>query len=536
MAKLTKKSYYNGITNLLKCDIKIPRSKEQIKEIIKCKNNIEYFLKKYVTIIHQDYGKVPFNLYDYQKEYIKLIDESNRFLGLQCRQSGKTVTTCGYILHYVLFKKDKNVAILANKGKTARGILTKIKNMYKSLPIWLQAGAEEWNMGNIVLGNGCSIEASATSEDSIRGDSIGLLYIDECAFIDTNKWGAFWTSTYPVVSSSKTAKIIMSSTPYGMNHWYKLISDAKNKKNGFDFFEVTWNQVPDRDEAWKEQIIKEVGQDEFDQEFGNEFMGSAGTLISGQCLKNMVFTDPIESTYDKKFKIYEYPKEDHQYVIFADFGEGDSGDYSTCQVIDVTEHPWKQIAVYRDNKILYREMPAILDKIGLYYNTALIIGESNNLGMSILDDLNYDYEYDNSFYGDIRETKIGPADYFGIKMTKRSKKIGNRYLKQYAENNSLVIQDFDTIEELSNYIKVRNSYEADEGKHDDLVTPLVIFSYFMQNKEWVDDWLELGRNFGKRKKTLEEVEENLLPVGFVCNGDGLVNMEDEDEDGYTPYF
>lgn len=529
--------FYNGVNNLLKADIKLEYTKDQIKEIVKCKNNIGYFLETYVKITNIDEGLVPFRLYDYQKGFIDIINEENRVIGLQSRQSGKTITIAGYIVHYIIFNSDKYVAILANKGRTARAILTKIKNMYKSLPIWLQQGVYEYNKGSITLGNRTIIIAEATSDDGIRGDSCALLYIDETAFIDNNIWSVFWKSTYPTISSSKTAKIIMSSTPHGLNHFYKLWTDAINKKNGFSTYEVLWKKVPNRDEDWKIQTIKEIGQDDFDQEFACEFMGSAGTLISGQCLKNMVFTDPIESTYDKKFKIYEYPKEDHQYVIFADFGEGDSGDYSTCQVIDVTEHPWKQIAVYRDNKILYREMPAILDKIGLYYNTALIIGESNNLGMSILDDLNYDYEYDNLFYGDIRETKIGPADYFGIKMTKRSKKIGNRYLKQYAENNSLIIQDFDTIEELSNYIKVRNSYEADEGKHDDLVTPLVIFSYFMQNKEWVDDWLELGRNFSKRKKTLEEVEENLLPVGFICDGDGVHNMEDdEDEDGYTSYF
>jgi len=355
-----------------------------------------------------------------------------------------------------------------------------------------------------------------------------------CAFIDNNKWESFWASTYPTISSSKEAKIIMSSTPKGMNHFYKLYTDGENDKNGFVTCTVLWDRVPGRDEAWKDKTISEIGLQKFQQEFECLFLGSAGTLISGTKLQNLVFTDPEEETFEDKFKIYEYPQEDRKYVLFADFGEGNSGDYTTNQVIDVTERPWKQVATYRDNELLYREASALLNKIGIYYNNALVIGEANTIGLAILDSLNDDFEYENLFYGDILENNKN-VDYFGIKMTKRSKRIGNSYLKEYIEGDNLALCDFNTIGELSSYIKKKNSYEAEEGKTDDLVTPLVLFSYFMQNKELVEDWLD-STTYNKRDKTLQAIEDNLLPVGFFMDGEGLHNMEDDEEDWSGEYF
>jgi len=527
MRQLNIKDYYMGIRGLLKEEVKIDYSPDEVKEVYKCKNDIHYFLKTYVKVIDVDKGKVPFVLRDYQSDFIDVINNNDRIIGLQSRQSGKTIGTCGYILHYIIFNQYKNVAILANKGRTARGILTKIKNMYKSLPVWLQQGVSEWNKGSITLGNHTRIEAAATTDDSIRGDACALLYIDETAFIDNNKWESFWASTYPTISSSKEAKIIMSSTPKGMNHFYKLYTDGENKKNGFVTYTVLWDKVPGRDEAWKDKTIAEIGLQKFQQEFECMFLGSAGTLISGTKLQNLVFIDPEEKTYDNKFSIYEYPDEKRKYVLFADFGEGNSGDYTTAQVIDVTELPWKQVAVYRDNELLYKEASALLNKLGNYYNNCLIIGEANTIGLAILDSLNDDFEYENLFYGDILENNRN-VDYFGIKMTKRSKRIGNSYLKEYIEADSLVICDFNTIGELSSYIKVKNSYEAEEGKTDDLVTPLALFSYFMQNKELVEDWLD-SDTYNKREKTLQAIEDNLLPIGFFCDGSGLHNMEDDEE-------
>lgn len=529
--------FYNNIKNLLKSDIVLEYTEHQLREIIKCKNDIPYFLRTYVKIVNLDKGLVPFELYDYQEEYIELVKNNKRFIGLQSRQSGKTSTTAGFILHYIIYNSYKTVGILANKGSTARSILHRIKEMYNSLPIWLQIGVKTWNKGSVEFGNNTSILAGSTSEDSIRGESISLLYVDEAGYISNNIWEPFWRSTYPTIASSKNAQIIISSTPHGLNHYFKLWTDAINGRNGFKPFEVLWNRVPGRDNIWKELTIKEIGISRFDVEFNCEFQGSAGTLINGQVLKNIPFMDPIELLYDEKFSIYEMPQQGHKYVSFSDFGEGDGGDSTTAQIIDVTSLPWKQVAVYRDNEILIREVPLILVKIGKFYNNALIVGEANAIGIGILDDINFELEYDNLFYGDILMNNK-PSKYFGIKTTKKSKPLGNSYLKEYIESGSLIIKDFETIGELSNYIKKGISYEAAEGEHDDLIMPLVLFSYFMQNKLWVETWVNTN-TYNQKINTILKIEDDLLPMGFFSDGDAVVDLEDESfdsDDSWDNYY
>lgn len=536
MSKNTKNIYYNGINNLLKADVQQDYEKWQIKEIKKCRKNIPYFLKTYVKIIHQERGKVPFELYQYQKKFIKLVQNNNRFIALQARQSGKTAAVSGFILHYIIFNSYKNVTILANKGAKARKILHVIKEFYKSLPLWLQQGVKEWNKGSIELGNGCFVEAMATTDDSARGDSIALLYIDETAFIPKEKWEPFWTSSYPTISSSRSAKIVMSSTPRGLNHFYKLWTDAQNSKNGFVTFKVTWKDVPYYDAAWEKATKKEMNYDsnpaKFDAEYNCEFKGSAGTLIAGAKLEMMPIIDPIEIRYDGKFLIYQYPDPKRKYVLFSDFAEGDGQNYTTCSIIDVTELPWKQVATYRDNEILVGEAPLILDKIGKFYHNALVIGEANTIGIGILDDLNYDLEYENLFFGDrLASGKL--SKYFGIKTTPKSKRIGNSYLREYIENDSLEVVDYHTINELNNYIRQKNgTYSADEGEMDDTVMPLVLFSYFMQNKVYVDEWLNTDVH-NRNEKREKKIEEDLLPAGYYSDGDEFIDLEadDDDDDG-----
>lgn len=356
-----------------------------------------------------------------------------------------------------------------------------------------------------------------------------------CAFIPKEKWEPFWTSSYPTISSSRSAKIIMSSTPRGLNHFYKLWTDAENNKNGFKTFKVTWKDVPYYDKAWAIATKKEMEYDrnpaKFDAEYNCEFRGSAGTLITGAKLEQMPVIDPIETRYDDKLKIYKYPKNDRKYVLFADFAEGDGQNYTVAQIVDVTELPWKQVAVYRDNEILVGEIPLILDKLGKYYNEALIVGETNSIGVGILDDLNYDLEYENLFFGDrLASGKL--SKYFGIKTTSKSKRIGNSYLKEYVENDSIEIVDYDTIGELNTYIKQKNgTYAADEGEMDDTVLPLILFSYFMQHKVYVDEWLNTSvhnRNEEREKK----IEEELVPIGFYSDGDELIDLEADDDDEY----
>ena len=428
--------------------------------------------------------------------------------------SHNTICTSGFILHFILFNEYKNVAILANKGATARKILAKIKNMYKNLPEWIQVGVREWNKGSVEFGNSCIIEASNTSADGIRGDSIGLLFLDELAFVERGLWEEFWKSTYPTISSSKEAKIFISSTPNGFNHYWKFWNEAIKNKNGYKFLKVLWDEVPGRDQAWKEQTLKELNGDIefFNSEFNCEFLGSAGTLISSYSLKNqLIYEDPIETSFENKYKIYKQPVEKNQYLLMIDPGGGLGQDYSTIQVLDITEDITEQVAVYKDNKISLKEFPFVIEKISKLYNNGLIIGENNLFG-EVLNDLNY--ELDANVFFD---------DKFGIRMTRGVKASGNSFLKRDIEEGNLKIIDFDTILEFSTYVKVKQSYEAESGYNDDLITALVLYSYFIKQKIWIENWLENEDKYNPGN--IKNIEENLLPAGFHNDGNEIESFE-----------
>ena len=457
-----------------------------------------------------------------------------------------TVSTAAYVVWQSIFQPYSAIAILANKAKTAIGILNKVSVMYENLPKWIQIGVKEWNKSSIVLENGSRIEASATSSSAIRSMSISTLIIDECAFIDKGIWYDFFASVYPTVSSSKKAKIVLISTPNGMNHFYKFWNDAYNKKSDFEPYEIEWNTVPGRNEEFRDKVVAEFGQEYWNQEFACEFLGSAGTLISGTKLKSMVWIDDFEVKLNDKLRIYEQPIKrdddehlrDGKYILIFDTGEGVGSDDSTVHVFNVDTKPYNQVAVYRDNNISIRDFPLIVDSIGKMYNDALVIGENNTIGAAVLDDLFYDYEYENIFFSIVSRKKNTSVDEvndekFGIRMTTQSKKIGCSNLKRNIEDDYFQINDFHTIQEFTCFIKKGDTYKAEEGKHDDLITPLVIFSYFLRRREWVEMWLDQTKE-GTREELLKQIESDLLPMGFVCD-DG-VNIESLDSSESDDYF
>lgn len=510
---MQKNIFYNNIKNLLKSDVKLELKEWQIQEIYKCKNDISYFLETYVKVVHQDRGKVPFKLYDFQKKFIDVIKNNNRVLGLISRQAGKTVGISGYVLHYTIFNKDKNIGIVANKGSTARKILKGIKNMYKTLPVWLQVGIEVWDKSAITLGNGCQIMTDNTSSDSFTGESIALLIVDEVAKIEANLFKDFFDSAMPTVSSSKSAKVIMFSTAKGLNHWYKLWTDAKNNVNEFTPFQIEWFEVPGRDDEWKEKIIKTFTESHFLQEYDNKFMGSSDSLISMKKLQSMPHSIPIEIKNDNRFNIYEYPEENAQYFLLCDYAEGLEQDSSSIQIVKKIEEKFKQVGRYKDNTSKPREFALIKKMIGEYYNEGLVIGESN-LGKESLNELHEELEYENIFF-DLEE-----INKIGLRMTTKTKKLGCSYLKKFIENNKFEIVDFDTINELSTFISKKNSYEADTGCHDDLVIPFILFAYLLNQELFIDWWID---EYTMRSSDTIVEKEDLLPI--------FLYGEDED-DGY----
>lgn len=524
--------YFNNDINLKAANVKYDFTTEELSELLKCSSDFIYFCTKYIKIVDQDKGEViPFNLYEYQIRLFEAYNTNNRIIVLAPRQSGKSIFTIAYLLWYATFNELKNIVLVANKEKTAKKTLKKLKEMYKNLPFFLKQGIVGWNQMSIEFENGTCIYADATSASGNRGDTVSILYIDEAAIIEPNLWEEFYTSVYPTIAQVKTAKIILSSTPKGFNFFYNLWNLAINNQNDYNPFRVYWNEIPGRDETYKRKTIGalgggERGERKWRQEYECSFVGSGGTLIKGEALEKLNSEAILESRMDDCLHIYQYPEENASYILVSDVAEGVGNDYSTCQIMKVkSESKLEQVAVYKNNSIKTNEFDLVVNNLGLFYNNALVIVESNTYGREILNRLVYDQDYPNVFYPKDR-------DDYGIRMTSSSKKIGNSYLKSNIEDEHFEIIDLDTITELSKYVKKGDSYAADSGQHDDLVTPLVILSYFMSNKDNIESWLEVSYDCAGDFRN--RIEDELLPFGFINTDSGIVNIkyiaENIDED------
>ena len=523
---------YLGNPNLKKIAEQIEWTPELLQEYMKCANDPVYFSKTYIKIVHVDKGLVPFDMYEYQKSIVQKITDNRRLAVLTARQSGKTTTAVAVILHYILFNEFKTVAILANKGDASREVMARVKLAFEALPKWLQQGVEEWNKGNIALENGCQVLAGTTSSSAIRGKSVNFLYLDEVAFIEG--YDEFFASVYPTISSGESTKLLMTSTPNGLNHFWKTCKGAKEGTNGYEYEEVMWYDVPGRDEKWRKETIEALDHDEekFNQEYCCQFLGSSGTLISGQALKALYPETPMAQ--GEGFVQYEKPEGNHQYVITADVARGKGLDYSTFNVFDITDMPYKQVAVFRDNFIGPIDFASVLNRIGRVYNGAGILVEINDIGGQVSDVLLMDYGYENLLYtqnsgrsGKVLSGGFGRNVDNGIRTTKTVKATGCSMLKMLVEQQQLFIRDFETIQELSRFSRKANSYEAEPGFHDDLVMNLVLFAW-MTEQAYFKDMTDINTLIKLREKTDEQIEEEMLPFGFIDDGndfyddDGLV--------------
>lgn len=513
---------YLGNDRLKKVGVDISFTEEQAAEFVKCSQDPVYFIKNYVKIVNVDKGLVPFDMWSFQEEMVRDF-HANRFsICKMPRQVGKTTTTVGYMLWCVLFHEDYTVAILANKGQLAQEILSRLQKAYEYLPLWLQQGIIVWNKRNIELENGSKIYAYATSAAGVRGGTYNLIFLDEFAFVPKNMADEFFTSTYPVISSGQTTKVIIVSTPCGLNHFYKMWVDATEKRSLYKPIEVHWSQVPGRDAKWRDETIRNTSEEQFRQEFETEFIGSAATLISGAKLRSLAFYNPLSSI--DGLDIYEEPKPGHLYIATVDCSEGVGADYSTINVIDVTQVPYKQVAKYRSNKLPLLFFPTIIYSVASRYNEAFALIETNNIGQQVVDILHYDLEYENIYKlehhhikGQAISAGFKRSTSFGIKTTKSVKKIGCANLKTLVESDKIIINDFDTIAEMNTFVRIRDSYAAEEGNNDDLVMGLVLFAWLAAQAYFKD-----STNIDIRKILIEEQgllnEENLTPVGFIDDG------------------
>ena len=507
--------HYLANPNLKRTNVSLNLTEEQVREYVKCAKDPIYFIENYVKIITLDKGFVQISLYPFQRQAVKDINDNRRVIVKAGRQVGKTTMVVGYILWYILFNEDKFVAILANKAPTAREILNRIKIAYEALPLWLQQGVRTWNKGDIELENNCRVMATSTASSAIRGYSISLLYLDEFAFVPSNIADEFFTSVYPTISSGTQSKILISSTPNGMNHYYRMWTEAAEGQNGFKHIEANWRQVPGRDQAWADDQRRILGEEKFLQEMECEFMGSAGTLLSAAALKSLAFVKPLH-TSENGIKIYNQPLEGHNYIIVADTSRGKGLDYSACVVIDCAI-PYRVVATYKDNNISPLVYPSILKKMGDYYNQAYALVEINDNGQQVVDSLFEDYEYENILSTVDIKSKIaltwgyGNKSNRGIRTTKSVKRLGCSIVKNLIEQQKLIIEDFDIIAELSTFIAKGTSFEADDGSHDDLVMCLVLFSW-ATNQSFFADLTNTNLKERLYQEQMRQIEEDALPM------------------------
>ena len=525
---MDNKDSYRDNPLLKKAGVNVEYTQEQIDEYIKCARDPIYFAKTYIKIVNVDEGLINFAMWPFQEKMLKLF-EDNRFVITKCpRQVGKTTTTVAYLLHATLFQDSQNVAVLANKGSLARDILAKYQLAYENLPMWLQQGVITWNKGNVELENGSKIIAASTSSSAIRGGAFNIVFLDEFAFVPTNIAEEFFNSVYPVISSGKKTKIIIVSTPNGMNLFYKLWMDAQNKKNNYVPFEIHWSMVPGRDQAWREETIRNTSERQFAQEFETEFLGSTNTLISGSKLQTLTYTDPI-ANHDM-MKIYEHPiKEingalkDSIYAITVDVSEGRNMDSSAFQVIDISQSPYKQVAIYKSSSISPILFPTVIYNAAKYYNDAYVLVEINN-NPQVADSLHADFEYENLwkiFTGNKQPQQLSSGFargiQMGLKMSPQVKKIGCANLKTLIEGDKLLIRDFDTYSELTTFVADKQSFKAEEGANDDLVMGLVMFSWLTTQKYFK----EIVNHDLRKQLQLEnmnQLDEEVLPAPIIEDG------------------
>jgi hypothetical protein len=500
---------YMGNPNVKRDGVEAEFTEEQIKEYRKCMMDPAYFARTYLKVISLDDGLVPFNLYQYQENMFNHFNENRFSIVLACRQSGKSIAAVGYLLWYACFHSEKTIAILANKGATAREMLSRVTLMLENLPFFLQPGCKALNKGSIEFSNNSKLIASATSGSSIRGLSINLLFLDEFAFVEND--AQFYTSTYPVVSSGKDTKVIITSTANGIgNVYHKIWEGATTYVNEFKAFRVDWWDVPGRDEAWKAQTIANTSELQFDQEFGNNFHGRGNTLIDASDLLAQKSQRPMD--FNEHLFMYEKPKEDHHYVMTVDVSKGRGQDYSTFTIIDTSVNPFKQVCVFRDNNISPMLLPDICYKYAMIYNEAYIIVESNDQGAVVCNGLYYDLEYENMFV----ESQV-KANSIGATMTRRVKRIGCSTLKDLIGQKKLHIVDAETISEMCTFVARGNSFEAQAPNHDDLVMNLVMFAWFTST-----DIFQGLTNIDMKnllyREQLQAIQDDMLPFGIINDG------------------
>ena len=526
---------YLGNPNLKKANTPIEFTKENVAEYLKCKEDPVYFAMNYVKIVTLDEGLKSFQPYDFQEKLINNFHDNRFNICKMPRQTGKSTTVISYLLHYVVFNDSVNVGILANKAATARELLGRLQTAYENLPKWMQQGILSWNRGSLELENGSKILAASTSASAVRGMSFNILFLDEFAFVPNHIADSFFASVYPTITSGQNTKVIIVSTPHGMNHFYRMWHDSEKGKNEYVPTDVHWSQVPGRDEVWKEQTIANTSEQQFKIEFECEFLGSVDTLIAPSKLKTLVYESPL--TTNAGLDIFQQSKENHDYITTVDVARGVGADYSAFVVVDITEFPHQIVAKYRNNEIKPMMFPNVIWEVAKNYNDSFILCEVNDIGDQVASILHYDLEYENLLMASMRgragqivgQGFSGKKTQLGVKMSKTVKKIGSLNLKTMIESDKLLFKDYDILSELTTFISKSNSFEAEDGCNDDLAMCLVIYAWLVNQ-----DYFKELTDQDVRKRLYEEqknqIEQDMSPFGFIEDGLDETSFVDQEGD------
>ena len=533
---------YLGNPNLKKANVSVEFTQEQLLEYVACREDPVYFAKQHVKIVSLDEGLTPFRPYDFQEKLITNFHEKRFNICKMPRQTGKSTTCISYLLHYLLFNDSVNIGILANKAATARELLGRLQTAYENVPKWMQQGVLSWNRGSLELENGSKILAASTSASAVRGMSFNILFLDEFAFVPNHIADSFFASVYPTITSGKSTKVIMVSTPHGMNHFYRYWHDAERGKNEYTPTDVHWSEVPGRDDKWRQQTIANTSEAQFKVEFECEFLGSVDTLIAPSKLRTFVYENPMTS--NAGLDVYEEPEKGHDYVCTVDVARGVEKDYSAFVIVDITSFPHKVVAKYRNNDIKPMLFPSIIYEIATKYNQAFILCEVNDVGDQVAAIINYDLEYENLLMCSMRgragqvvgQGFSGKKTQLGVKMSKTVKKVGSLNLKTVIESDKLLFKDYEILSELTTFIQKNNSFEAEDGCNDDLAMCLVIYAWLV-----AQDYFKELTDQDVRKRLYEEqknqIEQDMAPFGFIADGlDETTFVDAEGDRWYTDEY